>query len=474
MSDSTKKTIAIAGSTGFVGTKIREHLQSRHKVIALTRSPTKLGSQKDGSPVQWVHCNAHSQQYVKQSLEGVDTLIYLIHSMLPSSRLTQANFQDLDLMLADNFAKSAKLNGVKQIIYISGLIPKNVELSKHLNSRFEVEEVLSASGVPCSTLRCGLIIGPGGSSLKILLHLVKRLPVMLLPSWTTSLTQPISIRDVLRALDHCLDSPETFKGSFDIGCPQVMTYREMMKTTSQLMGHKTTYVNIRGITTWLSKRWVSVVSGCSMELVGPLVDSLKHDMVVNENPLQQKISSDALSFRDAIKESMDVTGRSVRNPREALRPKDDNLIRIERRVRSVQRFFLPKGKDAQWVMQEYLRWLPDFLNPLLVVDIGTDTGHIAFRVRGCPKALLELKFRDDGDEKLRVAMIVGGLLANVKDSPGGRLELRVILGGKYVMAAVHDFSPRLPWCLYNATQALAHLLVMKAFGRHLKRICDAP
>ena len=134
-------------------------------MIALTRTPSQLEScsKTEDDGVEWRRCSAHSQRYVKAALEGVDTLIYLIHSMVPTSRLTQANFQDLDLMLADNFGEAARLNGVKQIIYISGLIPSDKHLSHHLNSRHEVEEVLAASGVPLTTLRCGLIMGPGGS-----------------------------------------------------------------------------------------------------------------------------------------------------------------------------------------------------------------------------------------------------------------------------------------------------------------------
>ena len=120
--------------------------------------------------------------------------------------------------------------------------------------------------------------------LRILLNIVQRLPVMLLPSWTLSKTQPIYIRDMLRSLDLCLEQRKKYSGSFDIGCPNVMTYREMMKTTARLMGREPLYIHASGIPTWLSKRWVSVVSACSMKLVGPLVDSLNVDMVVRDNP----------------------------------------------------------------------------------------------------------------------------------------------------------------------------------------------
>ena len=158
-----KKIIAIAGATGFVGTSIINKLNSNYKLIGLTRSKEKITKSKLNKKIQWIYCDVYSSESIIKVLNNVDCLIYLIHSMLPSSRLTQASFQDLDLLIADNFANGVQHNNVKQIIYISGLMPKEDEsknTSKHLQSRYEVEKILSNSKASLTTLRCGIIVGP--------------------------------------------------------------------------------------------------------------------------------------------------------------------------------------------------------------------------------------------------------------------------------------------------------------------------
>ena len=184
--------VAVAGATGFVGTAIIDSLLKKYSVRGLTRSEGKISQATKNDPVEWTYCDVHSSDSVNSALKDVDCLIYLIHSMVPSSRLTQASFQDLDVLIADQFAKSASLNNVKQIIYISGLMPSDFETgktSKHLQSRYEVEKTLETSDASLTTLRCGVIVGPGGSSLKILINLVRRIAIMGLPTWTASMTQ---------------------------------------------------------------------------------------------------------------------------------------------------------------------------------------------------------------------------------------------------------------------------------------------
>ena len=471
-----RKKVAVAGATGFVGTAIIDSLLNDYQVRGLTRSVGKISQAAKDDPVEWTYCDVHSSDSVNQALEGVDCLIYLIHSMMPSSRLTQASFQDLDVLIADQFAKSASVNGVKQIIYISGLMPSDYEesqTSKHLESRYEVEQILQNSKASLTTLRCGVIVGPGGSSLKILINLVRRIPLMGLPAWTASMTQPIDINDVERALLMCLKNPEKYEGSFDIGGPDVMTYREMMQTTARTMNRKRIMFSVPIIPISFSKHWVSTFSGVSIDLVGPLVDSLKHDLTVHPNALQTKLIDHCESFERSLKNSMDSQGFPVSNPRQSFRSIDQQSIRKAKRVRSVQRLPLPQGKNARWVMEEYLRWLPKTLRTILRCEV-TDDNLVSFYLRLMSKPLLVLRLDEHGTDQNLVLKIVGGLLANVEESPNGRLEFREVLQGQSVMSAIHDFSPSLPWYLYNITQAVAHLMVMKAFGHHLRNLCDRP
>ena len=131
-----RPTVAIAGASGFVGAALREVLSERFRVVGLTRSPNRAARQDPH--VEWRHCDLFSLIDLERALGDADYAVYLVHSMLPSSRLMQGTFADLDLILADNFARAAETAGVGQIVYLSGLLPDDGEpLSKHLRSRYE-------------------------------------------------------------------------------------------------------------------------------------------------------------------------------------------------------------------------------------------------------------------------------------------------------------------------------------------------
>ena len=175
--------ICIAGATGFIGRKLCEALAERHQVIAITRRTITGQPESSVAPVMqvpqpgivWRSADLFSLLQLERALDGADVAVYLVHSMLPASRLTQGSFEDLDLILADNFARAAKLRGIKRIIYLGGLLPRG-ELSPHLRSRKEVEDVLASHGVPTVTLRAGLVIGPQSSSYRIMERLVRQVP----------------------------------------------------------------------------------------------------------------------------------------------------------------------------------------------------------------------------------------------------------------------------------------------------------
>ena len=194
-----KPVVAIAGASGYIGHHLLDCLKGKATVIGLSRSG---GRREDTEDVKWRSCDLFSMKDAEKGLEGADIAVYLVHSMMKSAKLTQGTFEDMDVILADNFAQAAKKQGIQQIVYMSGIIPEDdkEELSQHLRSRLEVERVLRAYDVPLTALRAGLIVGPKGSSFPILSKLVKRLPIMILPRWTKTRTQPVALRDVLSAL----------------------------------------------------------------------------------------------------------------------------------------------------------------------------------------------------------------------------------------------------------------------------------
>lgn len=460
----------MAGASGFVGQALAAKLAERYEIVALTRSAARA-VEKDANPhVTWRHCDLFSVNRIVRAIHGCEVAVYLVHSMMPSSRLTQANFVDLDLLLADNFARACEAVGVKQILYVGGLMPHGGGLSAHLASRLEVENTLASRKVPVTALRAGLVVGPGGSSTRILVNLVKRLPVMGLPRWCESRTHPIALQDLVRAANDCVGREDAVDMQYDIGGTDVLTYRQMLETTAEVLGLERRMFRLPFVPSWLSLYWVKYFSGAPLALVGPLVESLKHDMVAHDNPLQARLKPEAISFREALTHSLNRSGNDLApNPRQSIRHEDDRQLKQAKHVRSVQRMTLPEGKDARWVAQEYMRWLPRFVWPLLHCRV--DGRVVQFRVKALGLKLLELTLAPDwsGSDR-QVFFITGGMLADSKHNKRGRFEFREALGGSILIAAIHDYKPRLPWYVYMWTQAVVHLWVMNAFRKYLAKL----
>lgn len=475
MDTTERPTVVLAGATGFVGTALREALADEYEIVALTRSPVRARKNSEATPEEkWYHCDLFSPYDIESQLEGADYAIYLVHSMLPSSRLTQAEVSDLDLLMADNFARAAEAVGVKQILYLGGLVPEDVprdELPARMRSRLDIQSTLGSTSVPLTTLRAGLIVGAGGTWLRLLINLVRRLPAMLLPRWAGAQTQPIAIGDMVRGMLTCLGAPEHFGKTYDVGGPEQMTYREMLKRAARVLGLRerpTAMVPFDAPSP--SKVWVWLFSGGPWAIVDPLVDSLRYGSAVKPNALQKELVQDAISFDDALDAAVNEDGEPYPNPRAELRSEDDAVIRSNSVARSVQRLPLPSGFTARDVAHEYIRWLPRFGWPLLRCSVSGKR-VCEFQVRPFGLTLLEITYApDQSPEGRHLFYVTGGLLADLSTGHDGRLEFRRALNGESIITAVHDFAPMLPWYVYNATQALAHLLVMNQFGRHLRRI----
>lgn len=463
----SRPKIVVAGASGFVGRALLENLARDFDVIALTRSAR--GS-SEGAPVTWRACDLFHLGETEEALAGANAAFYLVHSMMPTSRLTQGSFDDMDLICADNFARAARTCGIPNIVYLGGLLHGDEdELSRHLESRLEVERTLGSYGASVTTLRAGMIVGAGGSSFRLMMRLVQRLPVMVGPRWMRSRGQAIALADVVVLLRYALDHPELAGRAYDIGCDEVMTYAEMLRMMAEVLGKNPPILTLPVATANLSLLWVSVVTGASRALVRPLVDSLKHDMVARDGLVFQKRAGlETTPLRRALAEA-------VLHDDDRPTPAPKTGARGDSRVRSVQRLPLPANHDAAWVADEYARWLPTFFRPFLRVDVD-ESKTCRFYFRPLRSPLLVLAFapaRSSADRQL--FRVTGGLLARRSTGTArhqARLEFRSVLERKYVLAAIHDFSPSLPWVVYKFTQALVHLWVMHAFGRHLGRLRD--
>jgi nucleoside-diphosphate-sugar epimerase len=464
----SKPVVAVAGASGFVGTHLRQQLADSFHWRALTRSTNTRYANTILDETTWHHCDLFSPIQVEEALRGCRYALYLIHSMLPSSRLVQGSFEDMDLLLADNFARGAAAAGVEHIVYLGGLIPENpLNLSPHLASRLEVEGVLRSTGIPVTVLRAGLIFGPGGSSTRMLINLVRRLPFMLLPKWTRNQTGSSDVRDVLRAFRMVLQETNLRGGTYDLGTHRQMTYEDLILGAGKVLGRRPRVLHAGFDAISISRFWVRLFSGLPSSLVAPLMESLTHPLVARDNPVLRALRSEAIPFEQSVRDAVDPEGRPLDNPRKSILPRDRVHLRQESRVRSVQRMPLPGGWEAPRIAEAYQRWLSKSFLTALFSEQSAD-GSFAFVWRYPRLRLLELtptpRSRQDS---CRIAFYIsGGLLARPVDPPG-RFEFRLFPGNHCLIAAIHGFAPRLPWYLYEFSQAVVHLAVMRAFAAWL-------
>ncbi|SIS40089.1 NAD(P)H-binding protein [Salimicrobium flavidum] len=456
-----RPVVALTGASGYIGKNLLKKIEESADVIALSRNGDKYG---DSEHVTWRSCDLYSMVDAEKALEGADIAVYLVHSMMPSAKLTQGSFEDMDVILADNFAQAAKKQNIKRIVYLTGIIPNDNEpLSRHLRSRFEVENVLRAYGTPVTAIRAGLIVGPKGSSFPILAKLVKRLPFMILPKWTRMETQPIALPDVLHALDEGMRNESISNRSIDVGGPEVMTYWDMMMKTAGILGKNPRAIPVPFITVKLSRLWVSMVTGASKEIVYPLIESLKHPMIVQKENYVEGISNGKISFEESAKHALESERQ------EGVRLKLPQLPSFKQDVRSVQRVTLPQGETADSTALYYVEWLESLLNPWVRTTVD-ENYRCRIGISFSSKPLLELSYSKDRSTTDRALYyITGGLLTDSKKNTRGRLEFRKIPHKDELIVAIHEYMPSLPWFAYKYSQAFTHLLIMRLFSKHLEK-----
>lgn len=281
--------ILVAGATGYVGGRLVPLLLGRGCTVrALARNVKKVRSRPWGGHANLeVHQgNMHDLASVRQALEGIDTVYYLVHSMEEGND----DFSDADRRAAYNLVQALKGGAVKRVIYLSGLMPDDPDLSAHLRSRGEVAEILSLSTVPVTTLRAAQLVGAGSASFEIIRWLVDRLPVMITPKWTYVRTQPISITDTLGYLTGVLEHPETAGETYDIGGPEILTYAELFQVYAEAAGlRKRILIPLPWVSLGLSARWISLVTPIPGALIRPLIAGMRNEVICRDNRIRSII-----------------------------------------------------------------------------------------------------------------------------------------------------------------------------------------
>ncbi len=286
MDASTSPHVLVTGATGYIGGRlIPELLKNGYRVRVMARSPRHLADRDWAEQVEIVQGDAANIESLMAALQDIDVAYYLIHAMGAGNE-----FRSLDRTNAENFGIAAKHSGVKRIAYLGGLYSDSEKLSPHLQSRKEVGEILLSSGVPTTVFRAAVILGSGSLSFEMLRYLTERLPVMITPRWIDTRIQPIAVRDVLRYLVESAKMPSEVNRGFDIGGPDVLTYREMMSGYAKCAGLKPRRIlSLPFMTPSLSSHWVGLVSPVPKNIVFPLLESLVNEVVCKEHDIAQYI-----------------------------------------------------------------------------------------------------------------------------------------------------------------------------------------
>jgi uncharacterized protein YbjT (DUF2867 family) len=294
--------VLVTGASGFVGGRLCPALEEAgHEVLAMTRRPESYSGA--GKAVQG---DVHDAGSLADVLAGCDAAYYLVHS------LDEVDFRQRDAEAARTFATAAAEAGVGRIVYMGGLGDDSDDLSDHLRSRREVEELLGSAGVPVTTLRAGIIVGHGGISWEMTRQLVEHLPAMITPRWVRTRTQPIAVADVVRYLVGVLTVPEAAGRHFDVGGPDVLEYIEMLRRVAVIEGRTLIVVPVPFLSKKLSSRWLSLVTSVDVQTGRSLIDSMGNEVVVRDAAIRDLVPFDPMDYDEAVLAALGERAKAAR------------------------------------------------------------------------------------------------------------------------------------------------------------------
>ncbi|MFM8914050.1 MAG: SDR family oxidoreductase [Flammeovirgaceae bacterium] len=293
--------ILLTGSTGYIGRRVLPELvNSGHHVVCLVRDKRRFDwedfNQDFLKHVEVVEGDLTDPATVQDLTTPCEVAFYLVHSMSSSYE----NFADNEARSARTFVQLANQCGVKQIIYLSGIV-NDKDLSDHLLSRRNVEHILQQSSIPVTVLRAAIIIGSGSASFEIIRDLVEKLPVMVAPKWLKTKCQPIGIRNVIQYLKGVMLEPQTFGQTFDIGGTDILTYKEMLLGYAKVRGLKRWIITVPVLSPKLSSLWLLFVTSTTFSLARSLVNSMKNEVVCNDHRILEIVPIQRMSYEDSLR-----------------------------------------------------------------------------------------------------------------------------------------------------------------------------
>jgi uncharacterized protein YbjT (DUF2867 family) len=286
--------VAVIGATGTVGTPLVAALAVAHDVLAISRSGRTTG----GERVQSIKADATDVNSMTRAVEGADVVYHLVHS------LGQRDFEATDRAAARAVAAAAAASNARQIVYLGGLGENSSELSPHLRSRAETAELLRRGTVPVTTMRAAMIVGKGSAAFATILALVDRLPLMVCPRWVSVETQPVALTDVVAALLAVCAREESLDASYDLGGPEVMTYRSMIERMGMIRGRHPLLVEVPLLTPWLSSLWLHLVTPVHAGIARPLIEGLRTPTLAHDDRIWELVPSPRSSFEEAVNSTL--------------------------------------------------------------------------------------------------------------------------------------------------------------------------
>lgn len=293
--------ILLTGATGYIGKRLLPILVAQgHEIICCVRDKNRFYAPKEYlESIKVIEVDFLKLETLSAIPDDIDAAFYLIHSMSSSAD----NYDEFERISAENFVYRINQTQAKQVIYLSGIV-NDKSLSKHLSSRKKVEDVLNTGNFAMTTLRAGIIVGSGSASFEIIRDLVNKLPFMITPKWLNTKCQPIAINDVLEFLSKSLMNPVTFNQNFDIGGPDILTYKEMLLGFAKATNLKRWIVTIPIMTPKLSSYWLYFVTSTSYKLASALVSSMKVEVICNDNRINELLNVKPMSYELALSKAL--------------------------------------------------------------------------------------------------------------------------------------------------------------------------
>ncbi len=344
--------ILVTGASGYIGGRLVPELLAReYDVRAMVRGNPEV--YKGLWPeTEVVEADALNLDQLETALEGINTIYYLIHSL----QLGPKEFEIADIKAARNFRIVAEKKKIKRIIYLGGLGDKRGSLSSHLRNRNEVADELIKSNIPVTILRAAIIIGSGSASYEIILHLIKRLPVIITPRWTKNRCQPIAIRDVIKYLVGVLEISETSGKYFDIGGNEILTYEKMLKTLANILNKKTIFISSPYSMVTPYAYIVSLVTPVPNAITQCLMEGLENDVICQNDSIKKYISFGPLSYNESIVKAMTREEQDMVHTRwsDAYPPAHELALKLRElsfKTTYSTRYSIPSEKTAESLFQ---------------------------------------------------------------------------------------------------------------------------